>query len=323
MLTISELSYLYNQKTIDGIHNLSLNIKKGEIVGLMGPSGHGKSTLAKIINGELNPQKGVLCNDFQKTLYLSESLIDEEKTVLENLMAHAHGDTADQKLTKSRMACSDLEITNFINAPFLELSMGQKQRMLLGIFLVSGADFIIMDEPFSHLEAPLKEELVATLLTIIKEKQATLLWISHDQKLMMSHCHKIIMLHYGKIQQIDSPENLYFFPENLFVANFFGPYNIDILSHEKSLLWNFSFPSSHQAIIYRPEAITVSLSPPDNDMAITAICQKECFEGGSYLYEFKTPAKYILKVRSLTKLQLKTDYYLKLNHKLIKLLEEI
>lgn len=299
MLKLSSLRYLYNEKAIDGLQGIDLEINKGEILGLMGPSGSGKSTLAKTISGQITPKSGNFENNFSRILYIDESVLNLEKSILDNFKEHAYADSDDQKTTISRMACSDLEITNYINTPINQLSTGQKQRALLGIALVSNCELVILDEPFSHLEAPLKRELVEIILPIFKEKEVSLLWISHDQNLLSHYCDQVAIMNYGKIIQIDSPSELYYHPKTQFVADFMGIANKEYLSEYTSQIWPDKFPMTNEIknplLIYRPEAIRIT------DQGHDAQILNSRFDGNTYLLELKL-GNGIITARSLEKL---------------------
>lgn len=312
MLKITSLRYLYNDKAIDGLQSIDLEINKGDVLGLMGPSGSGKSTLAKAISGQISPSSGEIQSDFTRTLYIDESILDIEASILENFKKHASADSDDQKTTIARMACSDLEITNYINTPVKNLSTGQKQRALLGIALVSSSDLVILDEPFSHLEAPLKRELVEIILPIFKEKDISLLWISHDQYLLSNYCDQIAIINYGKIIQIDSPSQLYYHPRTQFVADFMGVANKEYLSNNQSPTWleklAINTDIKNPLMVYRPEAVQITHEGQEAKIIGSR------FDGNSYLLEIQL-GESIIFARSIY--DLKGDCKVSLDQKLV------
>lgn len=314
MLKLENIKYLYNEKAIDGLHGIDLTINAGEVIGLMGPSGCGKSTLAKLIAGSIKPSSGGVESQFESSLYLHESLLLHNKTVLENFTKYAHGDTQDQKITKARMACSDLEITNYIQTSISHLSTGQLQRVLLGIAIVSEAPLVILDEPFSHLEQSLRHELTQIMLPFFAQNNTAILWISHDQDLLMSHCEKVMIMNYGKVLQSSTPEDLYFKPNNLFTADFLGTCNKELLKDGLSQVWQKSFPSEGTTplLLIRPEAILIS----DNGIEAELIDSR--FNGSGYMNIFDVNG---IEVKMKTHMKLNQPAYkLSYNQELIKVL---
>lgn len=272
----------------------------------MGPSGSGKSTLAKIISGELQPQKGKLSGP-KKIIYLKSHLLNPEQTILENFLLFAQGDTEEQRITQARMACSDLEITNQLDTQVNKLSTGQFQRAILGLALIQTCHLLILDEPFSHLETPLREELAQVLLPILKRKNISVLWISHDQKLLLKNCSQIALMNFGKIIEIGSPKKLFFHPQNLFTADFLGPCNKEFLSQGFSSVWKVEIKKFKEEkrtlIFYRPESI--HLAPIPNAIEAEGKRLSSRFDGNGYLHRFEVNKLPVL-VRSLAPLKKNT-----------------
>jgi ABC-type sugar transport system ATPase subunit len=113
-----------------------------------------------------------------------------------------------------------------------QLSGGQQQRVALGRALVAQAKVCLMDEPLSNLDAALRAELRVELKKLLERLQATALYVTHDQVEAMTLSHRIAVLSKGKLEQVDTPRNIYQSPKSLFVAGFFGSPPMNLLEAE-------------------------------------------------------------------------------------------
>lgn len=200
-LQIKNLSYSY--KNSDPIlSNLSINIQKGEFVSLIGKSGCGKSTLFKLITGLLHPDSGeILINNKKATIgtfgYMPQrDLLLPWRTVLENLMlvAEIRKDSGFTKDT-ARTWLKKVGLSDWETAFPSELSGGMKQRVAFLRTILMGSDILLLDEPFGALDSFTKREMQSWLLSIWKELDKTILFITHDIEEAIILSDKIMIFH--------------------------------------------------------------------------------------------------------------------------------
>ncbi|MBR2068432.1 MAG: ATP-binding cassette domain-containing protein, partial [Candidatus Gastranaerophilales bacterium] len=200
-ITIKDISYSYD-KNNNGLQNINLKIKKGEFIGIVGPSGCYKTTLSLIISGLIKPDKG--------KIYVDKNLIDEKnaKKWQNNISILSQ----DFSIIKDNIfeglnneIIEKLELKDFDFDP-LKLSFGQKQRTALAHNLAQNKDVIILDEATSSLDV-LSEEKINNILLDLKGKK-TMISIAHRLQIL-KHCDKILYMNKGKIIDCDTFINLY------------------------------------------------------------------------------------------------------------------
>ena len=178
MLKINALSFSYAKKPV--LKDFSLQVKKGEIVALMGESGCGKSTLLQLIAGLLKPKSGEIGHDFKKISYaFQEPRLFPWLTVKENLLAvlPRGGANAEEAIFQA------LELVELADSAELypdSLSGGMKSRVSLARALVFGGDLLLLDEPFSALDEALRERLCERLKQKFKATGTTVILVTHQ-----------------------------------------------------------------------------------------------------------------------------------------------
>ncbi|MCL2827425.1 MAG: sn-glycerol-3-phosphate ABC transporter ATP-binding protein UgpC [Oscillospiraceae bacterium] len=227
------------QKTYEGgvvaVSDFNLEIADREFIVFVGPSGCGKSTvlrmiagLEKITGGELFIG-GQLSNDVPAkgrdiAMVFQNYALYPHMTVFENM---AFSLTI-KKLPKSEIrrrvgaAAQILEMSHLLDRFPSALSGGQRQRAALGRALVRSPKVFLFDEPLSNLDARLRANMRAELIRLHRRIQTTFVYVTHDQIEAMTMGDRIVVMKDGVIQQVDTPENLYAKPQNLFVAGFIG-----------------------------------------------------------------------------------------------------
>lgn len=271
MIKLQQITKIYHEKTPFGVSNIDLNVKEKEFLTLVGPSGSGKSTLLNIINQTINPDTGTInIKPEVKIAHLSgNDTINHNKTVMEFLLDQLSKDLSEeQRINAVRTTLSLFELTTELNKKPFELSSGQYQRVLLSKCLVQNPNVILLDEPFSHLDLNLAIELRLEFFSILKEKEITLIWVTHDLTSALTFSNRIAVLNLGKIEQLGSPEDIYQNPKNLFIANLF-PNSAIVFENNKYHC-------------YRPESIIVS-----QDGSKKGIVKNLSYQGRDYLAEFE------------------------------------
>ncbi|HEY7399342.1 MAG TPA: sn-glycerol-3-phosphate ABC transporter ATP-binding protein UgpC [Actinomycetota bacterium] len=229
------------------VHDVSLEIQDGEFMVLVGPSGCGKSTILRILAGLEEVTAGeVFIGDEQVT-----DLPPKERDVamvFQNYALYPHMSVEDnlgfglrlrktaKDETKRRVAdvARILGLEPLMDRKPAALSGGQRQRVAMGRAMVREPRAFLMDEPLSNLDAKLRVQMRAQLALLHDRLKTTTVYVTHDQVEAMTLGQRVAVLRDGVLQQVDTPQNLYNRPTNLFVAAFIGspPMNLVAASVE-------------------------------------------------------------------------------------------
>ncbi len=220
---------------VQAVFNFCLDIRDKEFIVLVGPSGCGKSTtlrmiagLEEISSGELYID-GKLVNDvvpkdrdiamvFQNyALYPHMSVYDNMAFGLK--LRHVPKEIIDKKV---KAAAEILGITDYLSRKPKALSGGQRQRVALGRTIVREPKVFLLDEPLSNLDAKLRASMRTEISKLHARLATTFIYVTHDQVEAMTMGTRIVVMKDGFMQQVDTPQNLYDYPVNLFVAGFIG-----------------------------------------------------------------------------------------------------
>lgn len=229
-IEITALQKTFGKKT--AIDDISLQIKEGEIFGLLGPSGAGKTTMIKMLTGELNKTEGDIRvlgatpEEFHKTSFKSQigllsdnSVLYERLTVYDNLKLFAQ--LYDAPLNRIDEM---LEMINLLDAKkkvVSKLSKGMKQRILLAKALIHRPKLIFLDEPTSALD-PGNVAQIHRVLQKLNEAGSTIFINTHNMEEATTLCDRVAFLHEGKIKECDTPENLrYQYSSHMFYVETF------------------------------------------------------------------------------------------------------
>ena len=217
------------------IHDLSLDIQDSEFLVLVGPSGCGKSTALRMVAGlesitggdmkigdrvvnDIEPKDRDIAMVFQNyALYPHMSVYDNIGFALK--LAKVPKDEIDSRVRK---AAEVLELTSNLDRKPGQLSGGQRQRVAMGRAIVRQPAAFLMDEPLSNLDAKLRVQMRAEIAALQRELGVTTLYVTHDQVEAMTMGDRVAVLKDGYLQQVDTPQNLYDHPDNVFVAAFIG-----------------------------------------------------------------------------------------------------
>lgn len=227
---ISDLTLIYDQKKTDGIRDISFDIPKGKVTSILGPSGSGKTTTLECLAGIKGSFQGKIefKEDVQIAYVNQFPKLDETLSVFDNLelTLQKSVESADQRTNQIRTILAQLEITNEINSLFGELSGGQKQRVVMANALILNPTLLLLDEPFANLDPLLRSQFLEELFELFEEKDMTIVWVTHNIQEALAFSHQIALLNFGKVQQVDTPKNIYQKPQNLFSAQFFSDVNL-------------------------------------------------------------------------------------------------
>ena len=220
---------------VTAVSDFCLEIKDKEFLILVGPSGCGKTTTLRMIAGLEEISEG--------ELFIGDKLVNDVAPkdrdiamVFQNYALYPHMTVFDNmafglKLRKTpkeeikrrvEEAARILDITHLLDRKPKALSGGQKQRVALGRAIVRKPMVFLLDEPLSNLDAKLRATMRTELTKIHQRIGTTFVYVTHDQTEAMTLATRIVVMKDGLIQQADTPQNLYDYPINLFVAGFIG-----------------------------------------------------------------------------------------------------
>jgi len=236
-LTISGLTRRFGKST--ALDALSVTVEEGEFLAILGPSGCGKTTLLRLIAGFDRPDAGEIRLGDRVFSAPGQHVPPEERglgmvfqsyalwphmTVAQNVDFALRIRRLPERVRTARVAevLGSVGLSGFERRRPAELSGGQRQRVALARCLAMKPDLILMDEPLSNLDAPLREAMHVELRRIHRETGTTILYVTHDQDEAMALANRVLVLHAGRAQQIATPAGLYREPANRCVAEFFG-----------------------------------------------------------------------------------------------------
>lgn len=233
-LTLKGIYKIYHGE-VKAVNDLNLYIRDKEFVVLVGPSGCGKSTTLRMIAG--------LEEITQGELYIGDRLVNDVAPkdrdiamVFQNYALYPHMTVYEnmafglklRKIPKTEIdrrvkeASKILDIEHLLARKPKALSGGQSQRVALGRAIVREPKVFLMDEPLSNLDAKLRVQMRTEIIKLHTRLQTTFVYVTHDQTEAMTMGSRIVVMKDGVMQQVDTPQNLYDYPDNQFVAGFMG-----------------------------------------------------------------------------------------------------
>jgi len=241
---LKNLCKTYDKK-VEIVKNINLEINDKEFIVLVGPSGCGKSTILRMIAGLEEITSGEITID-DKIVNNMHPKDRDIAMVFQNYALYPHMNVYDnmafglkmRKFKKDeidfrvKQAAKILDLENYLDRKPRQLSGGQRQRVALGRAIVRNPKVFLMDEPLSNLDAKLRVQMRFEIKKLHGELQTTFIYVTHDQVEAMTMGDRIVVLNNGIIQQADTPEQIYNWPENVFVAGFIGSPAMNFLDGE-------------------------------------------------------------------------------------------
>jgi multiple sugar transport system ATP-binding protein len=217
------------------VSNLNLDIKDGEFMVLVGPSGSGKSTALRMLAGLEEVTSGQITIGGRDVSYTPPKDRDIAM-VFQNYALYPHmsvgenmgfalklkGVPKEERRQKVLDVAKILGLEEYLERKPKALSGGQRQRVAMGRAIVREPSVFLMDEPLSNLDAKLRVETRANVAALQARLGTTTVYVTHDQVEAMTMGHRVAVLKDGKLQQVDTPRNLYDHPDTEFVAGFMG-----------------------------------------------------------------------------------------------------
>ena len=297
-ITIKNLTKRFGE--VAAVNNVSLKIEAGSFLTLLGPSGCGKTTLLRCIAGLEDPNEG--------EIYIGDKLVFSSikgislppgsrdlGLVFQNYALWPHMTVYKnitfalemQKLKKEQMdervreALKEVQMEGYEDRYPREMSGGQQQRIALARMLAYRPKVFLMDEPLSNLDARLRMDMRTELKRLHHISGATTIYVTHDQVEALTMSTNIAVMKLGVIQQLDTPDRVYHFPANLFVADFIGNPKVNLLEgivdgQNAVRIGDFRLSAETmnargQAVVaVRPEDVAVLTEPLDGAIEFSA-----------------------------------------------------
>jgi multiple sugar transport system ATP-binding protein len=297
-ITIKNLSKHFGD--VAAVNNVSLDIEPGTFVTLLGPSGCGKTTLLRCVAGLEDPDGGEiyignkLVFSFDQGISVPSSQRDVG-LVFQNYALWPHMKVDKnitfaleiQKLPKDEMkqrmleSLAEVKMQGFEDRYPREMSGGQQQRVALARMLAYRPKVFLMDEPLSNLDARLRIDMRTELKRLHHDSGATTIYVTHDQVEALTMSTSIAVMKDGVIQQFDTPDKVYHYPSNLFVADFIGNPKVNLLEgvvngKNQVDLGDFkipalpNLPSGKLVVGIRPEDVAILEKPEPGAVEFTA-----------------------------------------------------
>jgi iron(III) transport system ATP-binding protein len=308
LLDLQEISYAFDKQPV--VERLSLQLTAGSIACLLGPSGCGKTTVLRCIagfeavsegrielNGQLVSSTAVHLPAERRRIGMvfQDYALFPHMTVAANIGFGLHGAPGSAARVTELLATVGLagQGDKFPH----ELSGGQQQRVALARALAPRPQLLLLDEPFSSLDVDLRERLALEVRSILRAEGATAILVTHDQHEAFALGDEIGVMHDGKIQQWDTPYNLYHRPSNRFVADFVGQgvFLPGQVLADGSIRIVLGILTSHSLCAWPAppvgQAVSVLLRPDDvvHDDASPLLAEvvDKAFRGAHFLYTLK------------------------------------
>ncbi len=272
------------------VHDFNLDIADREFIIFVGPSGCGKSTTLRMIAGLEDISDG--------ELWIDDQLVNDVEPkdrdiamVFQNYALYPHMTVAEnmgyglklRKVPKEQIrekvveAARILDLENLLDRKPAALSGGQRQRVAMGRAMVRQPKVFLMDEPLSNLDAKLRVQMRIEIAKLHEQLGATMIYVTHDQTEAMTLGTRIVVMKDGRMQQVDTPQNLYDHPGNLFVAGFIGSpqmnfFKAQVVENNGAVQLDLggaavSVPSEQSKVLlekgYAGKAITLGVRPED------------------------------------------------------------
>lgn len=251
------------------INNLNFEVSQGEIVAFLGESGSGKSTLLKLIYGLLDANSGEIMFENEPVTGPKYNLVPghpemkfvpqefdlmDSISVGENVGKYLSNFDLQLKFQTIDDVLEVVKLSEFKSTKPNQLSGGQRQRVAIARALAAKPKVLLLDEPYSHLDQPLKFEIRRNLWNWAKENNCMILLTTHDMQDAFGYSDRIAIIQNGEIVQHDSPQQIKNQPLNPYVASLLGEFNLLKNNHLK--WFGFEIPENKQALIY-PEEIEI------------------------------------------------------------------
>ena len=305
-------------KTFGGaqvVDDLSLEVRDGEFIVLLGPSGCGKTTTLRMLAGLENVTSGDIFIDGERindvptqhrdlAMVFQSYALYPHMTIADNIGYPLRVRKLDktERATRVQRVAEMLEIESLLERKPRQLSGGERQRVALARAIVREPRAYLMDEPLSNLDARLRVQMRGELKRLQHQLGTTTIYVTHDQAEAMTLASRVAVMKKGRLQQFDTPLNIYNAPANRFVAEFVGSPSMNFI------------PSERGTMGIRPEHIQVLTTPQDGALEarvyVTELMGNETFvflTVGDNRMIARAPAEFRAEVETKVWLKIATE----------------
>jgi putative spermidine/putrescine transport system ATP-binding protein len=292
-VTLREVSKTYGEVT--ALEKLYLDVRCGELVCLLGPSGCGKTTTLRLIAGFASPTHGRVFIEgtdvttkpphvrnigivFQHhALFPHLSVFENVEFGLRNI-----GVPKPERRERVNEMLARVRLVGLAGRYPRELSGGQQQRVALARALVLKPAVLLLDEPFSNLDAQLRIHMREEVRSLVHQLNATTVLVTHDQEEALALADRIVVMNKGRIEQMGAPSDIYDAPQSRFVAEFIGRCNLlpckstgharAVMVEGGPMLSIANDPTGdHGVVAVRPEHLTLADGPSPNRLVVEVV----------------------------------------------------
>ncbi|KFE53048.1 ABC transporter ATP-binding protein [Pseudomonas syringae] len=278
---------------VKAVDRLSIEIEDGEFFSMLGPSGSGKTTCLRLIAGFEQPNEGSIHIHGEEATGLPPYQRDVN-TVFQDYALFPHMNVRDnvayglrvkgigkqERYSRADEALAMVALDGYGARKPVQLSGGQRQRVALARALVNRPRVLLLDEPLGALDLKLREQMQGELKKLQRQLGITFIFVTHDQTEALSMSDRVAVFNKGRIEQIDTPRNLYMKPATRFVAEFVGTSNVVQGDLARQL------SGSPQPFSIRPEYIRFAQGPLGIDeVEISGLLRDVQYQGSATRYE--------------------------------------
>ncbi len=300
LLSIHNLRKRFTSAGLDVVAGISFGVEEGEIFALLGPSGCGKTTTLRLLGGFEHADAGRITLGSQILADIGVHVQPERRgigivfqdyalfphlTVLQNTMFGLRKLPKKVRRDEAMAALQLVGLSGFADRYPHALSGGQQQRVAIARALAPRPRLILLDEPFSNLDALLRQQTRHELRALLKEAGMTALLVTHDQEEALSFADRVAVMRDGNIEQVGTPEAVYTTPRTLFVAQFLGRTNLLLCEADGTEASTPLGPvqlnrTAHGSVLLslRPEHLTL-IAPCDDVPCPTGVVVAREFKG--------------------------------------------
>lgn len=304
VLSVRDLVKRYAPDAPAVVREVSFDVADGEIVALLGPSGCGKTTTLRCVAGFERTTGGTIQVDGTTLADVHTHVPPEERgiglvfqeyalfphlSVIDNVMFGLRDRPKADRRQRALEALDRVGLRPFADRSPHHLSGGQQQRVALARTLAPEPHLILLDEPFSNLDALLRQSTRQEVRALLKDKGMSAVLVTHDQEEALSFADRVAVMKDGKIEQVGTPEEVYYTPRTLFVAQFLGRTNL-LLSQAQGRTADTPLgpvrlnrdASGTVLVSLRPEHLT--LEAPDSNAGPRGTVVGRAFKGHDITY---------------------------------------
>jgi sulfate transport system ATP-binding protein len=299
-----------NYGAFEALKGVSLTIEGGELLALLGPSGSGKTTLLRIIAGLEAPDQGDIRLHGEESTHLDPArrgigfvfqhyALFRHMTIFDNVAFGLRVQPRGLRLSRAQIRDRVAELLKLVQLDSYarmypdQLSGGQRQRVALARALAVRPKVLLLDEPFSALDAKVRKDLRTWLRHIHDELRVTTVLVTHDQEEALEVADRVVILNRGVLEQIGTPQEIYDNPASPFVYNFLGNVNLfhgRLLADLTPAASNASDKHTAPSIGFvRPHEFDISRTEPDNGQTLPATIDRLLATGPQIRLELTVP----------------------------------